>query len=423
MSMNHFQSTGGRAMQRFKRLGRLLSNGRNEGPPDLDELWRDFNRKLSGLFGGNKGGDSNGGNGAMPPEMKGAGLGLGLVGGLVVLAWLASGFFTVQEGQQAVITTFGKYTRTVDAGFQWRMPYPFQADEVVSVTQLQQVEVGDTSIVPATGLRDSSMLTEDENIVDIQFKVQYAVKDARDFIFNNAGKDDDSVKQAAETAVMLAAESAVREIVGHNKMDAVLYEQRDAIATALVQSIQTQLDRIKAGIVVKSVNMSSVQPPEQVQAAFDDAFKAATDRETLKNQAQAYANKVIPEAQGDASRLNAEAEGYKASVVATAEGDAQHFNSILAEYKKAPVVTRDRLYLDNMRQVFKNVTKVMVDSHNGSSLLYLPLDKLLQQGTATATPLPAAAPSSANPPDTGATVIGADSRLRGDSRGRDRDGR
>jgi len=404
-----------------RRLGRILSSGRNDGPPDLDELWRDFNRKLSGLFGGNKDGDGSGGNGSAPPEMKGAGIGISLVGGLVVLAWLGSGFFTVQEGQQAVITTFGKYSRTVDAGFQWRLPYPFQANEIVWVTQLQQVEVGDTAVVPATGLRDSSMLTEDENIVDIQFTVQYAVKDARDFIFNNAGKGDDGAKQAAETAVTLAAESAVREIVGRSKMDAVLYEQRDAIATELVQLIQAQLDRIKAGIVVKSVNMRSVQPPEQVQTAFDDAFKAATDRETLKNQAQAYANKVIPQAQGEASRLIAEAQGYKASVVATAEGDAQHFNSILTEYKKAPGVTRDRLYLDNMRQVFKNVTKVMVDSHNGSSLLYLPLDKLLQQGTASSTPLPPASPSTSA--SDGATVINSDARLRSDSRGRDRDGR
>jgi len=426
MSMKHFPSPGGsggtmRGVAR--RLGRILSSGRNDGPPDLDELWRDFNRKLSNLFGGKKGADGgDGGNGSMPPEMKGAGLGLGLVGALVVLGWLASGFFTVQEGQQAVITTFGKYSRTVDAGFQWRLPYPFQSNEIVSVTQLKQVEVGETAIVPATGLRDSSMLTEDENIVDIQFKVQYAVKDARDFIFNNAGKSsDDNATQAAETAVTLAAESAVREIVGRSKMDAVLYEQRDTIANELVQSIQTQLDRVKAGIVVKSVNMQSVQPPEQVQSAFDDAFKAATDRETLKNQAQAYANKVIPQAQGDAARLLAEAEGYKASIVAQAEGDAQHFNSVLAEYKKAPAVTRDRLYLDNMREVFKNVTKVMVDSRNGTSLLYLPLDKLLQQGAAATSTLPAASPSASS--SDAVTVIGNDARLRGDSRGRDRDGR
>ncbi|MBV8604499.1 MAG: FtsH protease activity modulator HflK [Pelomonas sp.] len=409
--MNHFQPG---AMQGFKRrLGRLLSNGRNDGPPDLDELWRDFNRRLSGLFGGGKGGAGGSGGNDTPPGLKGAGVGASLVGGLVVLIWLFSGFFTVQEGQQGVITTFGKYSRTVDAGFQWRLPYPFQANEIVSVTQLQQVDVGDTSIVPSTGLRDSSMLTEDENIVDIQFAVQYAVKDARDYLFNNAGTPDISVT--------LAAESAVREIVGRSKVDAVLYQQRDAIAAELVQSIQTQLDRLKAGIVVKSVNMRSVQPPEQVQGAFEDAFKAGTDAETLKNQAQAYANNVIPAAQGDAARLLAEAEGYKASVVATAEGDAERFTSVLAEYKKAPGVTRDRIYLDTMRQIFKSVTKVMVDSRNGSSLLYLPLDKLLQQSGASAGAAPAAAAVTSVDP----TVAGSGSdRSRGnDSRGRDRDGR
>ena len=260
--------------------GRLLNNGRNDGPPDLDELWRDFNRKLSGLFGGRPNGptgQSGGGNSGMP-DMKGAGIGVGLIAGVVALGWLASGFFIVQEGQQGVITSFGKYSKTVEAGFQWRMPFPFQQHEVVSVTQLQQVEVGRNSVVPATGLRDSSMLTQDENIVDIRFTVQYTIKDARDFLYENREPRD---------AVTLAAESAVREIVGKSKMDSVLYEQRDAIASDLVKSIQTQLDRLKAGIQIKNVNVQSVQAPEQVQAAFDDAFKAGQNREQIKNEAEA----------------------------------------------------------------------------------------------------------------------------------------
>ena len=361
-----------------RRAGRLFNN-RNDGPPDLDELWRDFNRKLSGLFGGKGGGSNNSGgsgNDNSSPDMKGAGIGVGLVVGVVALAWLGSGLFTVQEGQQAVISSFGKYSHTVGAGWRWRMPYPFQSHEIVAYSQLQQVDVGGQSVVQATGLRDSSMLTHDENIIDIRFTVQYVIKDARDYLFENAQPVD---------AVRLAAESAVREVVGRSTMDSVLYEQRDAIATDLSKSIQVQLDRLKAGILVKNVNVQSVQAPEQVQAAFDDAFKASQDRERIKNEAQAYANKVIPEAQGGSSRLHEEAEGYRAKVVGTAEGDSQRFKSVLAEYQKAPGVTRDRLYIDTMRQVYSSVSKVMVDSRSGSNLLYLPLDKLIQSnGTVTA---------------------------------------
>jgi len=363
--------------------GRLLNNGRNDGPPDLDELWRDFNRKLSGLFGGRSGGPSSsngsGGGGGGSPDMRGAGIGISLIAGVVALGWLGSGFFIVQEGQQGVITSFGKYSKTVEAGFQWRLPYPLQQHEIVSVTRLQGVDVGRSSVVAATGLRDSSMLTQDENIVDIRFNVQYTIKNSRDFLYENRDPDQ---------AVLLAAESAVREIVGKSAMDSVLYEQRDAIATDLVKSIQAQLDRLKAGILIKNVNVQSVQPPEQVQAAFDDAFKAGADRERAKNEAQAYANEVIPRAQGKAAELREQAEGYKASVVATAEGDAQRFKSVLAEYQKAPQVTRDRLYIDAMKQVYSNVSKVMVDSRAGSNLLYLPLDKLLQQSGSSVTVSP-----------------------------------
>jgi membrane protease subunit HflK len=361
--------------------GRLLNNGRNDGPPDLDELWRDFNRKLSGLFGGRSGGPSspNGNGGGGSPDMKGAGIGIILIAGVVALGWLGSGFFIVQEGQQGVITSFGKYSKTVEAGFQWRLPYPLQQHEIVSVTRLQGVDVGRSSVVAATGLRDSSMLTQDENIVDIRFNVQYTIKNSRDFLYENRDPDQ---------AVLLAAESAVREIVGKSTMDSVLYEQRDAIATDLVKSIQTQLDRLKAGILIKNVNVQSVQPPEQVQAAFDDAFKAGADRERAKNEAQAYANEVIPRAQGKAAELREQAEGYKARVVATAEGDAQRFKSVLTEYQKAPQVTRDRLYIDAMKDIYSNVSKVMVDSRTGSNLLYLPLDKLLQQSGSSVTVSP-----------------------------------
>jgi membrane protease subunit HflK len=398
--------------------GVLIFNNRNEGPPDLDELWRDFNRKLSGLFGGKGGGGGrSGGEGSggpsFQPDMKSAGIGVGLISAVAVLIWLGSGFFIVQEGYQAVVMTFGKYSHTKDAGFQWRMPYPVQSHEVVAVTQLQSVEVGRNAVVPATGLRDSSMLTQDENIVDIRFVVQYRRADARAFLFENYRPDE---------AVVMAAESAVREIVGRSKVDQVLYEQRDAIAADLVKSIQSQLDRLKAGIVVSNVNVQNVFVPDQVQAAFNDALKAGADRDRFKNEGQAYASDVIPKARGTAARLLEEAEGYKARVTAQAEGDAQRFRSVLTEYQRAPAVTRDRLYLETMQQVYSNVTKIMVDSRAGNNLLYLPLDKLLQPGGAPAAGAAASnvpTPSSVDPTGTQSVDI----RSRDGARTRDREGR
>ncbi len=422
------RSVAGAAQALLGRLARplLMSNGRNDGPPDLDELWRDFNRKLSNLFGGksgrpgpgNNGGDGGGGP-SFQPDMKSAGIGAGLIAGVVLLIWLGSGVFIVQEGQQAVVTSFGRYAYTADAGIQWRFPYPFQAHETVPVTQLRSVEVGRNTVVQATGLRDSSMLTQDENIVDIRFTVQYRLKDARAYLFENRNPDE---------AVVQAAESAVREIVGRSKVDSVLYEQRDAVAQDLVKSIQSQLDRLNAGIVVANVNMGSVQVPEQVQAAFNDAVKAGADRDRFKNEGQAYASDVIPKAQGTAARLRQESEAYRARVVAQAEGDSQRFRSVLAEYQKAPGVTRDRLYTDTMQQVLSNVSKVLVDSRNGSNLLYLPLDKLMQQtGAPTAMAPPPAASNVPTPEASGnnSTAAGnvADVRSRDNARGRERESR
>ncbi len=400
----------------------LLENGgRNDGPPDLDELWRDFNKKLSGLFSG-RGGSRRGNGGGDPgggpnfqPNLKSAGVGAALIGGVIVLIWLGSGVFIVQEGQQAVVTSFGRYSHTVDAGFQWRFPYPFQAHETVNVTQLRSTEVGRNSVSQATGLRDSSMLTQDENIVDIRFTVQYRLKDARAFLFEN---------RDPETAVTLAAESAVREIVGKSKIDSVLYEQRDAIANDLVKSIQAQLDRLKTGVLIVNVNVQSVQPPEQVQAAFEDTLKAGQDGDRLKKEGQAYASSEIPKAQGTSARLRQEAEGYKARVVAQAEGDADRFSRQLVEYQKAPQVTRERLYIDTMREVYGNITKVMIDARNNTSLLQLPLERLLQQAAAgTAPPAAGSAPAPTAAPDTTPASGTVDVRSRENQRGRDRDSR
>ncbi len=373
--------------------------GPSQGPPDLDELWRDFNRKLGGLLGGKGGGGSGGkGSGSPPnfnPSPKAAGIGAGLIAGVALLIWLGTGFFIVQEGQQAVITQFGKYHSTVGAGFNWRLPFPVQRHETVFVTQLRSVDVGRDNIVPATGLRESSMLTEDENIVDIKFVVQYRLNDAREFLFESRDPDG---------AVLKAAETAVREVVGKMKMDAVLAEEREQIAPRVRDLMQVILDRYKVGVEVDGVNLqqSGVRPPEQVQAAFDDVLKASQERERAKNEAEAYANDVVPRARGTASRLAEEAEGYRARIVAQAEGDAQRFRSVLAEYQKAPQVTRERMYVDTMKEVYANVTKVMVDSKSGSNLLYLPLDKIMQMtgpaGTNAA--VSGTAPATTSPPAT-----------------------
>lgn len=397
--------------------------GPNQGPPDLDELWRDFNRKLGGLFGGvknagrgNPGGGLGGGSsgGGFQPDMKSAGIGVGLIVGVVLLIWLGTGFFIVQEGQQAVITQFGKYKSSVGAGFNWRLPYPIQRHELIFVTQIRSVDVGRDSIIKSTGLRESAMLTEDENIVEIKFAVQYRLNDARAFLFESKNPSD---------AVVQAAESSVREVVGKMRMDSALSEERDQIAPRVRALMQTILDRYKVGVEVVGINLQQggVRPPEQVQAAFDDVLKAGQERERAKNEAQAYANDVIPRAIGSASRLKEEADAHKARIVAQAQGDAQRFKSVLAEYQKAPQVTRDRLYVDAMQQIYSNVTKVMVDSRQGSNLLYLPLDKIMQM-TGQGADASAAAGAAAVPANTPA-VSNNDPRTRDVSRSRERDTR
>ena len=367
------------------------------GPPDLDELWRDFNDRLSGFFGGKKkpGSASKPANrpnntDIPPPSERGNGGGNGgfsvpninftnpfgskasvlVAAGVVFLIWLATGFFIIQEGQAGVISTFGKYAYTAKPGINWRMPWPIQSQETVNLSGVRSVEVGRPVLIKATNQKDSSMLTEDENIIDVRFAVQYRLKDPTDYLFNNRDPD---------AAVIQAAETAVREIVARSTMDTVLYEGREKIAIDLASSIQKILDSYKTGIFITSVTVQNVQPPEQVQAAFDDAVKAGQDQERLKSEGQAYANDIIPRAKGTGARLIQEAEGYKARVVATAEGDATRFKQVLAEYAKAPGVTRDRMYIDTMREMYNNVTKVLIDTTKSNSMLYLPLDKIVAQ--------------------------------------------
>ncbi len=354
-------------------------NKNNGGPPDLDELWKKFNQRLNGLFG-RKGGGTGG---EEPPRRLGGGPefsipgGAGLVVALAVLVWLASGFYIVDAGERGVVLRFGKYAETTQPGPRWHLPYPVESVEVVNVEQVRTVEVGYKNSVKTKVLGEALMLTDDENIIDLQFSVQYTLKDPEDYLFANRDPDE-AVKQAAETAM--------REIVGKSKMDYVLYEGRADVAARATKLMQEILDRYKTGINVSKLNMQNAQPPEQVQAAFDDAVKAGQDRERLKNEGQAYANDVIPKARGVAARLIEEANGHKQRVVAQAEGDASRFKQILVEYNKAPQVTRERLYQDTMQQVMSNTTKVLVDDKQGGNLLYLPLDKLMQMTQAGAQP-------------------------------------
>lgn len=344
----------------------------DENPSDLDQLWHDFNRTLTNLFNKHFKGGSIGNNNKNFNHgiFRGTGIGISIIFIVLFLLWLTSSFFIVQEGQTAVVMTFNKYSHTTLPGFNWHWPYPIQSHEIVNISQVRTAEIGYRGNVKNKKLKESLMLTDDENIVDIQFAVQYTLKSASDWLFNNRHQNE-TVRQVAETAI--------REIVGCNKMDFVLYEGREKVALDVSMLMQQILDRYKSGIYVTNVTMQGVQPPEQVQAAFDDAVKAGQDKERQKNEGQAYANDIIPKASGAASRFLQEAEAYRARIIANAEGDTARFQQVLEEYKKAPIITRERMYLETMQQIFAKITKVLVNTKNSNNLLYLSLDKLVQQ--------------------------------------------
>jgi membrane protease subunit HflK len=363
--------------------GRRPSGG-NQGPPDLEELWRNINRKLEGLFG-RRGGGPERTPGTGPRSMGG----IGLLAVLVLVVWLASGFYIVPEGQRGVVLRFGKLIETTMPGPRWHLPYPIESAEVVNLLGVRTVEVGYRNNVKSKVLKESLMLTDDENIIDVQFAVQYVLKSPADYLFNSREPDE---------AVLQAAETAVREVVGKSSMDFVLYEGRAEVAARAHKLMQSILDRYGTGINVSKVTMQNAQPPEQVQAAFDDAVRAGQDRERQKNEGQAYANDVIPKARGMAARLLEEAEGYKQRVIEQSEGDASRFRQVVAEYNKAPQVTRDRLYIEAMQQIMTNSSKVVVDQKGSGNLLYLPLDKLTQMtGPGAETPKPPEPPTAQEP--------------------------
>ncbi len=338
-------------------------SGRNDqGPPDLDEAIRNLQDKIGGLFGG-------GGGSGDDSSKKGL---LFLLIAAVVL-WLLSGFYIVDEGTRGVVTRFGRYVETTQSGLNWHLPAPIEQVQIIDVKQQRFIEVGYRSggrqgmgSVP----REALMLTKDENIIDVRLAVQYQVKDAKDFAFN--------VYNPAATLKQVT-ESVERGVIGQNTMDFVLTEGRSEIVSEIKHEIQAIMDSYQAGILVTSVNLQDAQPPEQVQGAFEDAIKAREDKQRLINEAEAYANDVVPKARGAASRLVQEAEGYQAKVVAKATGEVSRFDQMLKEYKKAPVVTRQRIYIETMESMLGNTLTVMIDVKGGNNLIYLPLDKLAPQ--------------------------------------------
>jgi modulator of FtsH protease HflK len=408
----NLKTFGGNIRDRSLRLlGALMSMndpqwGRrpNQGPPDLDEILREFNRKLNSLFG-RRGGGGNGSPGG--GNAKRLGGGAGLLFGLIVVVWLASGFYIVNEGQRGVVLRYGKYVGTTMPGPRWHLPYPIESAEVVNLDQVRTVEVGYRNNVKSKVLKESLMLTDDENIVDVQFAVQYVLKSPTDYLFNSRSPDE---------AVLQAAETAVREIVGKSSMDFVVFEGRAEVAARSQKLMQEVLDRYGTGISISKVTMQNAQPPQQVQAAFDDAVKAGQDRERQKSEGQAYANDIIPKAGGLAARMRQEAEGYRQRVIEQSEGDAARFRQILAEYNKAPQVTRQRLYLDTMQRVMNNTTKVLVDQKGANNLLYLPLDKIMEMSRGGAADVTSKPQEQAPAPDSSA-------RSREAFRTRDREAR
>ena len=357
------------------------NRGRQQGPPDLDEILRKLQSRWGRVFGrrplgAGRSGGSGGGSGR--GFGRGGYLGAGLVAAVLVAAWWLAGIWIIQEPEKGVVMRFGAYHRMMDPGFNWA-PYFIDSAITVNVDRVRNAEIGfrnqgtSVAVVP----REALMLTEDENIVDLQFAVQYRIKDPAEFLFQNS---------EPEIALRQATESAVREIVGRSTMDFVITEGRGAVAAETQGLIQEVLDRYRTGLHVMSVNMQNAQPPAEVQDAFLDAIKAREDQERIINEARAYQADVVPKARGEATAMLAEADAYRQRVEAVAQGDASRFEQVLQAYRTAPEVTRDRLYLETVESVLASTSKVLVDIPEGNNLMYLPLDQIVQSRGSAAAP-------------------------------------
>jgi membrane protease subunit HflK len=364
-----------------------------EGPPDLDEMWRDFNRRLSRIFGRKGGGGVGGGR---PDNGRGARIGVGIVIGVLIAIYLGSGVFVVQDGQEAVVLQFGKYRYTAAQGVHWRLPYPFESHEFVNVGQVHQVEIGRSNVVRLANVKDASMLTHDGDIVDVRFAVQYQVRKPMDFLFRGVDPDQ---------SVMQAAQAAVRGIVGTHSTSDILDQDHETLRQQLIAGIQQSLDQYQSGLAVTGVTIQGVQVPEQVRPAFDAAAKVRDENERAKREAQAYAADLLPRAQADVARQVQDAKTYSDTTVAQAQAEAERFKQVYAQYAKAPALVRFRLYMETMQQIYANATKVFVDAKNGNNVLYLPLDRLVEQnrerqaaaaGAAASGPAVAGAPQAAS---------------------------
>lgn len=350
-------------------------NKKNDsGPPDLDEVFRNLQKKLEGLFGGKSGGGSGGGSGLGLPGKMGS-IGLAALAGVAFVLWMLSGIYIIQPAERGVVQQFGKYVETTMAGPHWHIPWPVQSVQRVNVDQNRSIE-----------LKSQNILTKDENIVEIDLAVQYNIKDAAEYLFNVTDPDS-TLRQAAE--------SALRETVGLTVMDLVITEGRGIIQADTKQKIQETLDSYDAGVFVTAINLQSAQPPEAVQDAFSDAIKAREDQERFINESEAYKNGLLPQARGDAVIALEQARAYRSEVVNAAQGEAARFESLLTEYLKSPEVTKERLYIESLEAVLSNSSKVMVDVDGGNNLMYLPIDKLMG-GAANSPSAPATGVGSLN---------------------------
>lgn len=330
------------------------NRGKNQSPPDLDEVIRNIQKKFGTLFGGKGPRSTGGGSGGGSI----GGLSFGLVIGIVLCLWLASGFYKIESAERGIVMLFGKHVSTADPGLGWHIPYPIENVIKVDITKVFTIPLRAT------------MLTQDENIIDIEGDIQYRIIDPVKYLFS---------VRSPELTLSQAAESALRQSIGRSKMDYVITEGRGEIASRVKNLTQKIMDSYHSGLAVNKVNIKAAKPPEQVKDAFDDVTQSREDEIRLRNEAEAYSNEVIPKARGAAARRRAEADGYQQEVIARAQGETRRFQELLKEYKKSPQITRDRLYLDMMESVLNKSSKVMVDVKGGNNLLYLPLDKLMSQ--------------------------------------------